>query len=123
MRELWQSTIAEAKEMDANNVTSAAWSQRLKKTPADPLGTTTTSNFEKLIRRVERGDGGGCPVLAIAITTKCYLPPANLRAEIQRVADNHTVGGPIERLAQRLYPDVALEDLRDELQTGEEDDD
>ncbi|MCC7104145.1 MAG: hypothetical protein IT307_03305, partial [Chloroflexi bacterium] len=38
------------------------------------LGTTTTTNMEKLVPRLERGDGGGCPVLVIAITEKCYQP-------------------------------------------------
>jgi hypothetical protein len=38
------------------------------------FGTTTTTNIEKLIPRLERGDSGGCPVLAIAVTDKCYKP-------------------------------------------------
>jgi hypothetical protein len=38
----------------------------------DPLGTTTTTNIEKLEPRLARGDAGGCPVLAIAITAKTY---------------------------------------------------
>jgi hypothetical protein len=38
------------------------------------LGTSTTTNLEKLQPRLERGDGGGCPVLAIAVTDRCYLP-------------------------------------------------
>lgn len=38
------------------------------------LGTTTTTNLEKLVPRMERGDGGGCPVLAIAVTELCYQP-------------------------------------------------
>lgn len=38
------------------------------------LGTTTTTNLEKLVPRMERGDGGGCPVLAVAITELCYQP-------------------------------------------------
>lgn len=36
------------------------------------FGTTTTTNLEKLRPRLTRGDAGGCPVLAIAITSKCY---------------------------------------------------
>lgn len=40
------------------------------------LGTTTTTNLEKLVPRMERGDGGGCPVLAVAITELCYQPEA-----------------------------------------------
>lgn len=33
--------------------------------------TTTTTNVEKLIPRLTRGDGGGCPILAIAIGSSC----------------------------------------------------
>lgn len=32
------------------------------------LGTSTTTNLEKLIGRLTRGDGGGCPILAVGIT-------------------------------------------------------
>lgn len=38
----------------------------------DPLGTSTTTNLEKLEPRMTRGDGGGCPLLAVAITARCY---------------------------------------------------
>lgn len=38
------------------------------------LGTTTTTNLEKLEPRLARGEGGGCPVLAIAMTELCYVP-------------------------------------------------
>ncbi|GIU90316.1 MAG: hypothetical protein KatS3mg010_1415 [Acidimicrobiia bacterium] len=33
--------------------------------------TTTTTNIEKLLPRLTRGDGAGCPVLAVAITPRC----------------------------------------------------
>jgi len=36
--------------------------------------TTTTTNLEKLHPQLQRGDGGGCPLLAIAITSRCYKP-------------------------------------------------
>lgn len=36
------------------------------------LGTSTTTNIEKLTPRMERGDGGGCPILAVAITERSY---------------------------------------------------
>jgi hypothetical protein len=120
MRDLWYSTIARAKALDEHGSTSTEWSKRLKKTPADPLGTATTSNFEKLVPRIERGDGGGCPILAIAITTKCYRPPTDLDAEIRRVAVNHTVGGSVERLAQRLNPTATLGDLDDVVNEPDE---
>lgn len=38
------------------------------------LATTTTTNLEKLEPRLTRGDAGGCPLLAIAITARCYVP-------------------------------------------------
>jgi len=34
--------------------------------------TTTTTCLEKLEPRMTRGDAGGCPVLAIAITDRCF---------------------------------------------------
>lgn len=33
--------------------------------------TTTTTNLSKLEPRLTRGDAGGCPVLVIAITSRC----------------------------------------------------
>jgi len=36
------------------------------------FGTTTTTNLNKLLPRITRGDGGGCPLLAIAITGRCF---------------------------------------------------
>ncbi len=36
------------------------------------LATTTTTNLEKLIPRLTRGDAGGCPILAIAISSSAY---------------------------------------------------
>jgi hypothetical protein len=35
------------------------------------FNTTTTTNLDKLVPRLTRGDAGGCPVLAIAITARC----------------------------------------------------
>lgn len=37
------------------------------------FATTTTTNLEKLRPRLTRGDAGGCPVLAVAITAKCKV--------------------------------------------------
>lgn len=121
MRGLWSETIARAKGLNAVNFVSREWEARLKKTPDDPLGTTTTSNFEKLQTRVKRGDGGGCPILAIAITTRCYQPPPDLDAEIQRVAADHTAGRRPERLAERLFPTASVGDLDDVLTEPEDD--
>ena len=36
------------------------------------LNTTTTTNLGKLEPRMTRGDAGGCPLLAIAITSRCF---------------------------------------------------
>lgn len=38
------------------------------------FNTTTTTNLMKLEPRMTRGDSGGCPVLAIAITERCFMP-------------------------------------------------
>lgn len=35
------------------------------------FGTTTTTTLEKLEPRMTRGDSGGCPLLALAITSRC----------------------------------------------------
>lgn len=40
----------------------------------DFLKTPTTTNLGKLIPRMSRGSAGGCPVLAIAITARCFEP-------------------------------------------------
>lgn len=65
---------------------SDAWVERMRKTPVDPLGTSTTSNFEKLVTRLERGDARGCPLLAIAIGQNTYDAPVDLIEEVQRLA-------------------------------------
>jgi hypothetical protein len=41
---------------------------------AGGFATTTTTTIEKLQDRMARGDGGGCPILAIAITDRTYAP-------------------------------------------------
>lgn len=41
---------------------------------AEGFATTTTTTIEKLQDRMARGDGGGCPILAVAITDRCYAP-------------------------------------------------
>lgn len=42
---------------------------------ADGFATTTTTTIEKLTDRLSRGDGGGCPILGIAITRATYAAP------------------------------------------------
>lgn len=41
----------------------------------DGFKTTTTTNLEKLEPRMTRGDGGGCPLLGIAVTSRTLEPP------------------------------------------------
>lgn len=36
------------------------------------LGTTTTTNLVNLVNRLSRGDAGGCPILAVAISDLCW---------------------------------------------------
>lgn len=51
----------------------AADLQRKKKVAGPPrFNTTTTTNLAKLIPRMSRGDLGGCPLLAVAITDRCF---------------------------------------------------
>ena len=38
------------------------------------LNTTTTTNREKLLPRLTRGDAGGCPILAVFICPKTHSP-------------------------------------------------
>jgi hypothetical protein len=40
------------------------------------LGTTTTTNTTKLLPRLQRGDGGGCPILVIAICASTWAADA-----------------------------------------------
>lgn len=37
------------------------------------FNTTTTTNLGKLEPRLSRGNTDGCPVLAIAITSRCHV--------------------------------------------------
>lgn len=38
----------------------------------NPFGTTTTTNLPKLLHRLTRGDGGGCPILAVAACRRTH---------------------------------------------------
>lgn len=38
------------------------------------FNTSTTTHLGKLVPRLKRGDAGGCPVLAVAITARGYAP-------------------------------------------------
>jgi hypothetical protein len=42
--------------------------------------TTTTTNLNKLEPRLTRGDSGGCPLLVVAISRRCYNDPGQLFA-------------------------------------------
>lgn len=37
------------------------------------VDTSTTTNLSKLLPRMTRGDTGGCPLLAVAITARCFV--------------------------------------------------
>lgn len=37
------------------------------------FATTTSTNIDQLESRLKRGDAGGCPILAIAISSLCYV--------------------------------------------------
>lgn len=60
----------------ANWLAEAAGVQRPDRDgrPVVLFSTSTTTNLEKLVPRLQRGDAGGCPVLAVAITDRCYAP-------------------------------------------------
>lgn len=76
--------IARVKELTLND--NSDWSRRIGKLANEPYKTSTTSNFQRLVTRVERGDGRGCPILAIGITTRAFTPPYDgLEAEVARL--------------------------------------
>lgn len=88
LRELVRETISRAKAV-ADVEASEEWSERMRKLANDPLGTTTTANFGKLVPRLERGDGRGCPILAIAITSRCFQElDGTVEDEVRRLASD-----------------------------------
>lgn len=61
---------------------------RLNSTPNNPFSTSTTANYEKVIPRLERGDGQGCPILAIGIGWKAYTQfEGTIEEEVKRLAE------------------------------------
>ena len=44
-----------------------------EKAAKNVLGTSTTTNTKKLLPRLQRGDAGGCPVLAVAICERTWI--------------------------------------------------
>lgn len=86
LRYLVRDLIATAKSVPIPE-DNTAFGDRMRKLADDPLGTSTTSNFGKLVPRLQRGDARGCPLLAIAITDRCYVPPQDdVAAEIGRLS-------------------------------------
>ncbi|CAN5704390.1 hypothetical protein BH24CHL5_BH24CHL5_05350 [soil metagenome] len=72
-RSLYEATIIDAAVVVTRHHRSIrALSVRLGR--AEGFKTTTTTNLEKLEPRLRRGDGGGCQILAVAITDRCYAP-------------------------------------------------
>jgi hypothetical protein len=49
-----------------------------------PFSGTTTTTLTKLTPRMGRGDGGGCPILAVAITDRRYVGDAESEAAAKR---------------------------------------
>ncbi|WP_159795411.1 BglII/BstYI family type II restriction endonuclease [Puerhibacterium puerhi] len=82
--------VAQVRAIEVPDATEA-WTKRMKKTPADPLGTSTTSNFEKLVERLERGDARGCPLLAVAIGEQTFDAPDDLFDEVRHLAQENIV--------------------------------
>lgn len=85
LRQMVRDLIGQVKEVEVSD--AEVWDRRMDKLPWDPLGTSTTANFGKLVPRLERGDGRGCPILAIAITDRTFTPPASsIEEEVHRLA-------------------------------------
>lgn len=80
LRDLASSTIAAARQAAEDE---QQWEKlaKLNELAKNPLGSTTTTNMDKLLPRMSRGDAAGCPMLAVAITERCYLEPANILEE------------------------------------------
>lgn len=77
LRPLFKQVIAGAKA-EAHTISSDAARESVQKVVDDPLSTTTTANMTNLEKKMARGDDGGCPILAIAITERCYQQPASV---------------------------------------------
>lgn len=54
------------------------------------LGTSTTTNLDKLLPRLTRGDGGGCPILVVAICARTWDENA-VEPVDEEVAEDETV--------------------------------
>lgn len=92
LRDFVRSRVAQVKAVTVTDHYEA-WHERMSKLADDPLGTSTTANFDKLRPRIERGDGRGCPILALGITEKCFVPPeGSIEAEVLRLAEKVQAG-------------------------------
>ncbi len=103
LREFVRELIRTVKSVDVGF--NPIWSERMGKLAADPLGTSTTANFDKLLPRLERGDGQGCPMLAFGITKLCFVPPVDsIEDEVRRLAAAvaETGAGPTETVEESL---------------------
>lgn len=56
--------------------------EKLDRQSDDPLKSTTTTNLGQLQPKVQRGDAGGCPLLVVCITDRCFVPPTNAAVEV-----------------------------------------
>lgn len=92
LREFVRSHVAQVKAVAVADHYEA-WHERMEKLADDPLGTSTTANFGKLKPRIERGDGRGCPILALGITEKTFVPPTDsIEDEVLRLAEKVQAG-------------------------------
>ena len=62
-------TLDDLRQLAENLALKAGKSQ---KDARNRLGTTTTTNLIKLEPKLTRGDAGGCPLLAVAISARCW---------------------------------------------------
>jgi hypothetical protein len=101
LRPFFKDVVADAKA-DSHTIENPDVRDKVRKTPDDPLSTTTTANFEKLVKKLARGDDGGCPILAVAITERCYVPPVSVAdaysGTVGVVADDADVENPEDEL-------------------------
>lgn len=78
------------KKIDPFEMTTS-WIYRVQQTPIDPYKTSTTANFEKLVPRLQRGDGQGCPILAIGLGWSSFVgstePIDQVAARIARLSE------------------------------------
>lgn len=95
LRALFRDIIQQAKDA-ADTIPHEEVRERVLKATKDPLATATTANFSKLVPKMKRDDGSGCPILAVAITERCYKPPeGDIAAEFEPVVGAFLEDAPV----------------------------